>query len=92
MKNLRRYVLSASFSPSWKTTQITRYIAIGDKALISEIAEKYTPNYNSKSILQFPLLIAVHRSKAVRLLEGWVFYDQKQAYRIPDTSYKGGYL
>lgn len=52
-------VLSASFSPSWKNTQIARYIAIEDKVLLSEIAEKYTPDYNSKIILQAPLLIAV---------------------------------
>ena len=33
-------VLSASYSPSWKNTQIARYIAIEDKSLLSEIAEK----------------------------------------------------
>lgn len=52
-------VLSASYSPSWKNTQIARYIAIEDKSLLSEIAEKYTPDYNSNIIRQAPVLIAV---------------------------------
>ena len=40
----------ASYSPSWKNTQIT---------LLREIAEKFTPDYNSKIISQAPMLIAV---------------------------------
>ena len=49
----------ASYSPSWKNTQITRYIAIEDSSLLAEIAEKYTPDYNSNIIRQAPVLIAV---------------------------------
>ncbi|HJD47163.1 MAG TPA: nitroreductase family protein [Candidatus Mediterraneibacter norfolkensis] len=49
----------ASYSPSWKNTQITRYIAIEDSSLLREIAEKFTPDYNSKIISQAPMLIAV---------------------------------
>ena len=49
----------ASYSPSWKNTQITRYIAIEDSSLLREIAEKFTPDYNSKIIGQAPMLIAV---------------------------------
>ena len=52
-------VSSASYSPSWKNTQITRYIAIEDSSLLREIAEKFTPDYNSKIISQTPMLIAV---------------------------------
>lgn len=52
-------VLSASYSPSWKNTQTARYTAIEDKSLLFEIAEKYTPDYNSKIIRQAPLLMAV---------------------------------
>ena len=36
----------ASYSPSWKNTQITRYIAIEDSSLLADIADKYTPDYN----------------------------------------------
>lgn len=49
----------ASYSPSWKNTQITRYIAIEDPFLLTEIADKYTPEYNSDIIRQSPMLIAV---------------------------------
>lgn len=49
----------ASYSPSWKNTQITRYIAIEDSSLLAEIADKYTPDYNSDIIRQAPMLIAV---------------------------------
>ncbi|HJC74019.1 MAG TPA: nitroreductase family protein [Candidatus Mediterraneibacter faecavium] len=49
----------ASYSPSWKNTQITRYIAIEDPSLLGEIADKYTPDYNSNIIRQAPVLMAV---------------------------------
>ena len=52
-------VSSASYSPSWKNTQITRYTAIENSSLLSEIADKFTPDYNSNIIRQAPLLIAV---------------------------------
>ena len=52
-------VSSASYSPSWKNTQIARYTAIENSSLLSEIADKFTPDYNSNIIRQAPLLIAV---------------------------------
>lgn len=52
-------VSTASFSPSWKNTQITRYIAIEDSSLLGKIADNFTPSYNSAIIKQVPTLIAV---------------------------------
>ncbi len=49
----------ASYSPSWKNTQITRYIAIEDPSILDEIADKYTPEYNSNIIRQVSVLMAV---------------------------------
>ena len=49
----------ASYSPSWKNTQITRYIAIEDSSLLAEIADKFTPEYNSNIIRQVNVLMAV---------------------------------
>ena len=49
----------ASYSPSWKNTQITRYTAIEDTSILTEIAEKFTPDYNADIIRQAPMLIAV---------------------------------
>lgn len=56
---LESIVALASYSPSWKNTQITRYTAIEDSSLLNEIADKYTPDYNSKIIRQAPMLMAV---------------------------------
>ena len=47
----------ASYSPSWKNTQITRYIAIEDSSLQNEIADRL--DYNSNIIRQAPVLMAV---------------------------------
>ena len=49
----------ASYSPSWKNTQITRYTAIEDSSLLEKIADLYTPDYNSNIIRQAPVLMAV---------------------------------
>ena len=51
---------TASYAPSWKHTQITRYIAVeGD--LKNKIAAECTPAYpkNGEIIAQAPLLVAV---------------------------------
>lgn len=50
---------AASYSPSWKNTQITRYIAIEDSSILDKIVTDYTPDFNAKIIKQAPMLIAV---------------------------------
>lgn len=67
-------VSAASYSPSWKNTQIARYIAIEDSVLLSEIADKYTPEYNSNIIRQAPVLIAV------TFLKGRSGFDRDGSY------------
>ena len=52
-------VSSASYSPSWKNAQITRYIAVEDRTVLSEIADQFTPDYNSRIIRQAHVLLAV---------------------------------
>ncbi len=52
-------VSEASYSPSWKNTQITRYTAVEDPSLLREIADRFTPDYNSNIIRQAPVLMAV---------------------------------
>ena len=52
-------VLAASYSPSWKNTQIPRYIAIEDSSLLETIADKFTPDFNANIIRQLPMLVAV---------------------------------
>ncbi len=52
-------ISTASFSPSWKNTQITRYIAIEDSDILNSIINDFTPSFNSNVIKQVPLLMAV---------------------------------
>ena len=56
---LESIISTASYSPSWKNTQITRYIAIEDSAILKKIADDYTPSYNSNIVSQLSMLIAV---------------------------------
>ena len=56
---LESIISTAAFSPSWKNTQITRYIAIEDTSIIQEIADKFTPEFNSNIVSQVSTLIAV---------------------------------
>lgn len=52
-------VSAASYSPSWKNTQITRYIAIEDSSIIGKITDDFTFSHNADIIRQAPMLIAV---------------------------------
>lgn len=56
---LESLISTASYSPSWKNTQITRYIAIEDPNILNSIVNDYTPDFNSNIIKQVPMLIAV---------------------------------
>lgn len=56
---LNSIITTASYSPSWKNTQITRYIAIEDSSILTKIADEFTPDYNSNIVKQVPMLIAV---------------------------------
>ena len=58
---LEKIVDAASFAPSWKNTQIVRYIAIEDKALKDRIAKECTTGftYNANAMESAPVLIAV---------------------------------
>lgn len=56
---LESIVSTASYSPSWKNTQITRYIAIEDASILHTIADQLTPSYNSNIVKQISTLIAV---------------------------------
>ncbi len=51
-------VLTASYAPSWKNTQTTRYIAITDSALKSRIAQECCGEHNQGIINGAPVLVA----------------------------------
>lgn len=52
-------ISDTSYSPSWKNSQITRYIAIEDSSILDKIIQDYTPSFNSNIIRQAPILLAV---------------------------------
>lgn len=58
---LEKVVEAASYSPSWKNTQIVRYTAIESKALKDKIANECTTcfTYNAGTMNAAPMLIAV---------------------------------
>lgn len=85
---LEKVVSLAAYAPSWKNTQISRYIAIEDPAVRKEIAEKFClPGANNPAIISgCPLLIAQTFIKArcgyerdgtftTDRGEGWQYYD-----------------
>ena len=85
---VERVVALASYAPSWKNTQISRYIAIEDPAVRETIAGRYClPGANNPAIIRgCPLLVAQTFVKARCGFErdgtyttdredGWQYYD-----------------
>ena len=85
---LEQVVALAAYAPSWKNTQISRYIAIEDPAVRETIAAKYClPGANNPTIIRgCPLLVAQTFVKARSGYErdganttdredGWQYYD-----------------
>lgn len=60
-ETIEKIVEAASCSPSWKNTQVVRYIAIDDEALKNKIATECTTGftYNGGTMASAPMLIAV---------------------------------
>ncbi len=56
---LNSIVEAASYAPSWKNTQITRYTAVEDPALKAELAAKATIPHNAGIINSAPVLMVV---------------------------------
>ncbi|MCQ2080973.1 MAG: nitroreductase [Lachnospiraceae bacterium] len=84
---IEKIVKTASYSPSWKNTQITRYIAV-EGELKDKIASECTPDYarNGEIIKDAPMLIAITMIKnrsgferdgsySTRKEGGWQMFD-----------------
>lgn len=54
---LEQVIASAAYAPSWKNTQVSRYIAIEGREKIDELAKNYAP-FNAHTLSTAPLLIA----------------------------------
>ena len=83
---LEQVVELASWAPSWKNTQISRYIAIEDPAVLAEICAHYVPEFNARIIGGCKTLIAQTFVKSRSGFErdgsfstdredGWQYYD-----------------
>lgn len=82
---LEEIISSAAYAPSWKNSQITRYIAIDDRAVIDHIAENYA-QFNANRLSTAPLVIVQCFEKgrcgfepdgsySTDRGEGWQYYD-----------------
>ena len=82
---MEQIISLAAYAPSWKNTQISRYIAIEDPKVLEEICRTYAP-FNARIIGNCPLLIAQTFVKGRSGFErdgsfstdreaGWQYYD-----------------
>lgn len=78
---LEQIIEAASYSPSWKHTQVVRYIAIDNPAVKSQIANDCTSTfvYNGNTMNKAPMLIAV------TALKGRCGYERDGSY----TTHRG---
>lgn len=57
-ETIEKLVLAASYAPSWKNTQTTRYIAITNEEVKARLATECCAEHNAQIINGAPLLIA----------------------------------
>ena len=87
-EEIEKIVSLASYAPSWKNTQISRYIAIENEQMKKEISEKFCPpgTNNAAVINNCPVLVAQTFIKqrcgynrdgtfTTDRNEGWQYYD-----------------
>ncbi len=84
-ETLEKIIAAAAYAPSWKNTQISRYIAIENPDMLHEICETYAP-FNARIISGCKTLIAQTFVKNRSGFErdgsyttdregGWQYYD-----------------
>ena len=56
---VEKIVEAASMAPSWKNTQIARYVVIEDEGMLEKIAVECTNDFNAKTIRSAAALVAV---------------------------------
>lgn len=83
---LEQVIATAAYAPSWKNTQISRYIAIEDRSVLDAICQKFLPGHNANIVSGAPLLIAQTFVKSrsgferdgsytTERKDGWQHYD-----------------
>lgn len=56
-EEIEKIVSLAAYAPSWKNTQISRYIAIENEEIKGEISEKFCNTHNAAIITSSPVLV-----------------------------------
>ena len=85
-ETLEQVIATAAYAPSWKNTQISRYIAIEDRAVLDTICRDFLPEHNANIVSGAPLLIAQtfiknrcgferDGSYTTQRKDGWQHYD-----------------
>lgn len=83
---LEQVIATAAYAPSWKNTQISRYIAIEDRAVLDAICRDFLPEHNANIVSGAPMLIAQtfikgrsgferDGSYTTQRKDGWQHYD-----------------
>ena len=83
---LEQVIATAAYAPSWKNTQISRYIAIEDRSVLDDICRNFLPGHNANIVSGAPLLIAQtfvknrsgferDGSYTTQRKDGWQHYD-----------------
>lgn len=83
---LEQVIAAAAYAPSWKNTQISRYIAIEDRAVLDKICRDFLHEHNANIVSGAPLLIAQTFVKnrcgyerdgsfTTQRKDGWQYYD-----------------
>lgn len=57
-ETLEQIIATAAYAPSWKNTQISRYIAIEGRDMLDTICRDFLPGHNANIVSGAPLLIA----------------------------------
>ena len=85
-ETLEQVIATAAYAPSWKNTQISRYIAIEDRTVLDTICRDFLPGHNANIVSGAPLLIAQTFVKgrcgferdgsfSTQRKDGWQHYD-----------------
>ena len=72
---LEEIIADAAYAPSWKNTQISRYVVVEGREAIDKLAAEYAP-FNAKTVSTAPMLIVQTfiKNRSDRG-EGWQMYD-----------------
>ncbi|MDD3414942.1 MAG: nitroreductase family protein [Lachnospiraceae bacterium] len=86
---LEKIVEAASYSPSWKHTQVVHYVAIDDSATKDRIAKECTSSfvYNGNTMSKAPMLVAITALKGRSGIEkdGSFTTDRKDTWLMFDA-------